>query len=370
MSARANYFKIGLFVLSAATIGVIAIIVFGAGTLFREKFLMETYIKESVQGLDIGSPVKFRGVQIGNVEKITIVGRVYDNDSRLVLVRFSIFPDVFRVPVELGIERGLEKSIKEGLRVRVAAQGITGTAYIEADYLDPERNPPLDVNWEPQYPYIPSGPSTITRLSESVDRIFRNLEQINIQGITVSVEKSLKAVTKAVEDANVERLSEQAERLLVEVRESNRRIGLFLDQTKIGPLLSDASATVVAARRIVEDAEGPLNQVLTDLPQAAASIKNLANQLNSFLQSKEIRQSLAIFKAASEDLPETIALFRRTLRRLDNLISSQQQDIELTIENFRLISANLKELTDSAKQYPSQVLFGEPPPPSEPGNRR
>ncbi len=120
----------------------------------------------------------------------------------------------------------------------------------------------------------------------------------------------------------------------------------------------------------MEGAEKPLNQVLTDLPQASASIRNLANQLNSFLQSEEIRKSLEMIKAASEDLPETIALFRRTLRRLDNMISSQQQDIELTIENFRLISANLKELTDSAKQYSAQVLFGEPPPPSEPGNRR
>ncbi|MCH7913208.1 MAG: MCE family protein [Deltaproteobacteria bacterium] len=370
MSARANYFKIGLFIISAATIGVISIIVFGVGTLFREKFLMETYIKESVQGLDIGSPIKFRGVQVGNVKEINIVGRVYNNDSRLVLVRFSVFPDVFRVPIELEVQKGLEKRIEEGLRVRLAAQGITGTAYIEADYLDPERNPPLKVDWEPHYPYVPSARSTIIRLSDSVDRILRNLEQINIQGITGSLEKSLKAVTMAVEDANVGRLSEQAERLLAEVRESNQRIGLFLDQTKIGPLLSDASAAVVAARRIVEGAERPLNQVFTDLPQASASIKNLANQLNSFLQSEEIRKGLEMIKVASEDLPETIALFKRTLRRLDNMISSQQQDIELTIENFRLISANLKELTDSAKQYPSQVLFGAPPPPSEPGNRR
>ncbi len=82
MSARANYFKIGLFVISAATIGVISIIVFGVGTLFREKFLMETYIKESVQGLDIGSPIKFRGVQVGNVKEINIVGRVYVSAGR------------------------------------------------------------------------------------------------------------------------------------------------------------------------------------------------------------------------------------------------------------------------------------------------
>ncbi|MFQ5929908.1 MAG: MlaD family protein, partial [Acidobacteriota bacterium] len=324
---RANYFKIGLFVLSAATFAVIAIIVLGAGVLFREKFLLETYIKESVQGLDKGSPVKFRGVQIGNVEEIDITGRVYNNNSRLVLVRVSLFPDVFRVPIEEAIEKGLKKRIEEGLRVRVAAQGITGTAYIEADYLDPKRNPPLKVDWEPHYPYVPSAPSTITRLSESVDRILRNLEQINVQGLTGNLEKSLKTATKAIEDANVEKISNQTEQLLAEIRETNERIAQFLEGAKIESLLAEASAAVATARRIVDGAEKPLKQILSDIPEASASIRNLASQLDALLQSDEIGRSL---KEASADLPETIALLKRTLRRLDNLVSSQQQDIEAT----------------------------------------
>ncbi len=51
MSAKANFFKIGIFVISATIIAVIAIVVLGVGTLFKEKIFFETYIEGSVQGL-------------------------------------------------------------------------------------------------------------------------------------------------------------------------------------------------------------------------------------------------------------------------------------------------------------------------------
>ena len=70
MSAKANYFKIGVFILSAAALAVVGVIVLGAGALFEKKIIMETYFDESVQGLGIGAPVKYRGVTVGSVEHI------------------------------------------------------------------------------------------------------------------------------------------------------------------------------------------------------------------------------------------------------------------------------------------------------------
>jgi ABC-type transporter Mla subunit MlaD len=73
---KLSYFKIGLFVISASVLAIIGILVLGAGALFQRTALVETYIEESVQGLDIGSPMKFRGVQVGKVEEITSRARV------------------------------------------------------------------------------------------------------------------------------------------------------------------------------------------------------------------------------------------------------------------------------------------------------
>ena len=92
-----------------------------------------------------------------------------------------------------------------------------------------------------------------------------------------------------------------------------------------------------------------LSQMLADLPRAAESLDRLVKRLDS----------------VSADLPETSAQARQTLQRLNRLLAGQQQDIEKTVENLRSISENMKELTDSSVKYPSQVLFGLPPPPSK-----
>src|SRR5438477_10217476 len=80
MSAQAHYFKIGLFMLSGITLVVLAVIILGAGALFKKKFMMETYFDESVQGLSVGAPLKYRGVTIGRVEHIGFVRNEYKTE--------------------------------------------------------------------------------------------------------------------------------------------------------------------------------------------------------------------------------------------------------------------------------------------------
>ena len=72
MSAQTKYFKLGAFVLTAIAVGVTALVVLGAGTIMRKKVMVETYMDESVQGLEAGAPVKFRGVTVGRLEKIEL----------------------------------------------------------------------------------------------------------------------------------------------------------------------------------------------------------------------------------------------------------------------------------------------------------
>ena len=102
--SSANYFKIGLFVIGASALVIIGVIVLGAGTVFRQYIPLETYVDESVQGLEIGSPIKHRGIQIGSVEYISFVRNEYPLDPRLpefdeigkyVLIRVKLYPEVF-----------------------------------------------------------------------------------------------------------------------------------------------------------------------------------------------------------------------------------------------------------------------------------
>ena len=344
-----SYFKIGVFVISAVVIGVIGVVVLGAGAIFQKKSIVETYIDESVQGLDVGSPVKFRGVPVGRVEQITLTSAEYSTRHQYVLVRISISSNIFQFPINDPTSAALKRELDRGFRIRIAPQGLTGVAYLEADYLDPERNPPLQIDWRPDYPYIPSATSRITQLSDAVEKILRNFGDIDISALTQSMEKSLAAMTKLAESANLEKIGGQTNSLLNELRETNRQVSALVSNADLKKALADASATAGHARQIVERAEKPVNQMLADLPQATESLNRLVKRLDS----------------VANDLPQTSAELRQTIVRMNRLLATQQRDIEQTMSNLRAVSENMKELTENSKKYPSQTLFGGPPPPAK-----
>jgi len=289
MSAKANYFKIGTFVIAAAVIAIIAIIVLGAGSMFQKKVMIETYIDGSVQGLDVGSPFKFRGVKLGSVEEITFVGNEYKFErtseeylayGQFILIKASFEPsqDVTEKEQRIFIERMITK----GLRVRLASQGITGAAFLEADYIDPEEFPPMEITWEPNTYYVPSVPSKITQLTESVETILEKLEEINVKGITDGLDKTMSSMNKILDEVKMSKLTKQAGQLLAELRETNK---------KVKPFITDASETM---------------------------------------------------DSVSEELPEILAQLKRTLRRFNSLVSNEEENVAVSTENVRLITGNLR----------------------------
>jgi len=344
-----SYFKIGIFVISAIVIGVLGVVVLGAGAIFQKKNIAETYIDESVQGLDVGSPVKFRGVPVGRVEDISLTSAAYRTRLQYVLVRMSISSNMFQFPLNNPRSPELRAALDRGFRIRIAPQGLTGVAYLEADYLDPERNPSLQIDWQPDYPYIPSARSRITRLSEAVERILRNFSDIDISQLSQSLDKSLVAMSKLAESANLDKIGGQASGQLQELRATNRQITLLVSNPDLKNAISDVSAGAGRARQIIEKAEKPVNQFLADMPQATDSLNRLVKRLD----------------AVANDLPQTSAELRQTIQRMNRLIAGQQRDIEQTMSNLRAVSENMKEITESSKKYPSQVLFGGPPPPAK-----
>jgi phospholipid/cholesterol/gamma-HCH transport system substrate-binding protein/paraquat-inducible protein B len=344
-----SYFKIGLFVISAIVLGVIGVVALGGGKFFQKKNIIETYIDESVQGLDVGSPVKFRGVPVGNVEEITLTSVEYPTRRSYVVVRASISRNVFHFPLSDPENPAFKAEVQRGLRVRLAPQGLTGQAYLEADYLDPRQNARLAIDWEPKYPYIPSARSRITQFSDAIERILRNVEQVDIQRLTLAMENSLKTIDKLAGTVNFDQIGAQVSTLLTELRATNGQLREIVAAPELKTAIKDAAVAASTAREMLERADKPLTQLVNDLPKASEGINRVVQRLDSI----------------SADLPETSAQARETVQRLNRLIVSQQRDIEQTVENLRAISENMKEITGESRRYPAQILFGAPPPPAK-----
>jgi phospholipid/cholesterol/gamma-HCH transport system substrate-binding protein/paraquat-inducible protein B len=337
MSQQAHYFKIGLFVLGATAIAVAGIIIFGAGKWFEQSAMVETYFFESVQGLEVGAPVRLRGVRVGRVESIKLAreeyGVIFDpkTDSfpyrGLVVVRMSVRPSVAVHLKEDDEAVLMRKAVDAGFRFRLASQGITGVLYIESEFLDPGRYPPIQIAWTPKTPYIPSAPSTITELGADLRSITRKLEQVDIDKIAKNLDGMITSVTRLVNNFQDDHLGTEIKEVMAEVR-----------------------GTVQEARRVLG---GPdLRKALKDSSAAMADIRRTAADLS--YTAKDVRRAMT-------QLPEITARLNASVRRIDALLAAKGETVDDLLENLRSVSEELNYLTKAVEHYPSQVLFGEPP---------
>jgi phospholipid/cholesterol/gamma-HCH transport system substrate-binding protein/paraquat-inducible protein B len=343
MSAQARYFKIGVFVLGGVALAVSAVVILGVGALFEKKIIMETYFDESVQGLGVGAPVKYRGVTVGNVESISFAGNEYKADlqgeemhryGHYIVVRLSV-KEVFPGMSDEEHKKEIQHNIDEGLRVRLASQGITGVFYLEADFYDPKEDIPLAISWTPKYPRVPSTRSTVAVLGTALSKIAKDLEKTQVHKVAQDLDTLILAVTRFVQDTDMEKFGAHAGQALADLHGTAQEVRRLVESPEVKAILSDAAAVAKGAKQVV----GELSQTVRDI------------------------------KTVSQKLPDGIAQLQKSLRRVDSLLTSKGQDLEDIIENARVVSENLRELTNNAKRYPAQVLLGEPPPRIGPAKR-
>ncbi|MHC4770804.1 MAG: MlaD family protein, partial [Planctomycetota bacterium] len=233
MSTKPNYFKLGLFILLALFMLVVAIIMFA-----KEKTFFESYFADPVTGLAPGSPVLEQGVQIGVVESISFVRHDYPFPEvtkisspyrPMVRVICSIATGRFPEAEREETQQHLDALVKTGLRLQLSTNILTGQGYIEAGYKNPERFPVDSFPWEPEHLFIPSSPSDFTTMKDSVDRILHRLEQIETEKIADNINDLLKSVDKAVNDAQVGTLSKEASEFIEEIRQTNQSLKALLE---------------------------------------------------------------------------------------------------------------------------------------------
>ena len=179
MAAPTNHYKLGLFVIVGFIAAVSAAILLGVATTRKDTIKYHSYFNESVQGLDLGSPVKFRGVTIGNVAAIEIAP-----DHRMVDVVSELdVTDIKRMGLtEQGgkAAKGKEKfAIPPDLRAQLGSQGITGVKFIAIDFFDVKSNPAPELPFAPPADrYIPAAPSMMKNLEDTVTKAMDRLPEM------------------------------------------------------------------------------------------------------------------------------------------------------------------------------------------------
>ena len=171
MTEETRYRRLGVFVFVALALCVGVLFLLGGRSLFQSTFTFETYFNDSVAGLEIGSPLRFRGVPLGQVTEILPSWTEYEwqvpsNKRRdYIVVRATISQNrewIQRIRNEAG------DMVKAGLRAQTQLAGITGQQYLGLDFLDPVQYPSLPFDWKPRYVYVPSAPSLTSQIIANV----------------------------------------------------------------------------------------------------------------------------------------------------------------------------------------------------------
>ena len=332
MTSRAAAVRVGLLLILGAA-GVVALVLFLSGQKVKGGVRYETYFRESVQGLDVGAPVKFRGVTLGQVTEVGLVTADYMSDrmidvkrpeARMVVVRWLVDPKrMGRVP-----DPGT--AVDLGLRARLGSQGITGLAYIELDFVDPKRFPADKVPWTPRDEYLPSMPSTISQVQDAAQALAAKLQGLDL-------ERMIGSLQNVLDDLHGE-----------------------LSTGSAATALADMSALLHTLRAGAEAA---------DLPGMVADLRATTTALRATLDSKETRNLLAASSQAAERLaaatarlPALLTSLDATVKRANTGTADVQAELVPVLRDARAAAANLRETTETLRRYPVSVLLGGPPP--------
>ncbi|SEP56777.1 paraquat-inducible protein B [Ectothiorhodospira magna] len=330
MSSRAGYFRLGLFIVGAFAATVVILLALGLGALLRPKLMMETYFDGSIQGLDVGAPIKLRGVTIGEVSQISFTYAHYQKElpvadrAQYVLVRGWLRPDLLS-PSMGDVRQELALFVERGLRVRMTSQGVTGINFLELDFFDTGTFTPVVIDWTPDYLYIPSAPSTMTQFLQYADNIMRRVDRMDVEAILSNIERFTVNLNTLVEEVDT------------------------------GQLMRELTGTLEQTHDILKRVQG-----LADSPQLARIPEELgqaARNLRRLSESPEIQVAL-------EGLIRTLDQLQGTVARTDDLIAGHEQDITATLDNLRAMTDHLRDLTEELRRHPGAIL-NRPPEPAE-----
>lgn len=305
MSTSSSKFLIGLFVIIGVLIVAVIIIWVGAARILMKGSLYSVYFDESVQGLQVDSAIKYRGVEIGKVLSIDVA------------------PDYRLIEVIMKIE--LEGDLQNQTIASLKAAGITGIVFIELDRIEPgelTRSP--KITFKSKYPVIPSRRSDISRILADTGVIMQNIKNIDFKGVAEQLKDTSRAIENFVDGKRINNIMANLESTTASLDETVARINKTVTSGKVDKVVNETMVILSEARQLIGQARSEIN---------ALNLHEKAEQTDAIL---------------------------RDIDKKTKTITNELQD---TSEHLRATSENLQKLSDSLNRNPSDLIFTKPAPP-------
>ena len=313
MSIRANPTAIGLFMIGAVILAVIGVATLASTTWFDNRSTFISYFEESVNGLEVGAPVKFQGVPVGSVTDILIQIELRDKTFQ-VPVQYEV--DLNRLTsqagtfVNLNDEAVLRQQIRDGLRAQLQMESIvTGQLYVELSYRI-DADPPELEDRPTAFPEIPTtrsllaafgteAGSVVSDVLKILFRVNEMLESIQMEEINTSVVASALAVERLADSREIRAafgevpgMSSQFNKTMAQMQVLAEQLGNRIEplQMHMDSTNTEVVLTLQTMRQTLEEMQGFLTTdsgIGYQMEGAFASMKDAADAMRLLTLSLE-----------------------------------------------------------------------------------
>lgn len=326
-SARVN-FSVGLFMTAGLGLATLAIIWLGMTSFLRKGDLYVTYFDESVQGLNVDSPVKYRGVPVGRVQAIRIAPDYH-------LIEVVILVDDEHADDEMRFADSV---------AAISNVGITGAMFVEIDKRHPLDGPSPDLGFTPEYPVIASKPSDIRKLFREIHDIAAQIKAIDFKGISDQARNAFASLDTAVAQARIGDISADIRTLLASVNAA-------ASPERLQSLARNVDGSMEASRRLMDKATEELTRMDAVLAQLQSMID--ANR-------PHVDTTMGALAGAAVKTDAFMAQSQTAMLQMQATIRELEDRLTVTADNLEQTSGNLNALISSLRDQPAQLLFGEP----------
>ncbi len=330
MNSQRTKFTVGLFVVSGIAIITVAAIWLGMSRFLEKGKYYATYFDESVQGLDIDSPVKYRGVHVGRVKSISVAP-----DSKLVQV-------VLKIESDLALESDIVAQLK--------TVGITGSKFVGLDHKKPgEADHSPSLTFSPEFPVVASKPSDISEIIRSIDDVLAQIKSLDLRSISDKTKSTLDSINRIILDTNIKGIS-------AGIQSSLKDLSHILNREKWDVIITAA-----------QDAGKKLNNLMDKANKSLARVDNATAKVEGVLEDKDkaIRSAIEDFSLAMKKTNQLVEKTTFMIKKTDYSFSQLKTRLLVIGRNLEEASGNLNRLTDLLADQPSQLIFGAPPTPRQ-----
>jgi len=296
MGKRANPVLVGSFVLGGIVLAVIVIAVVGSGSFFRHEQKLVAYFDGSVDGLDVGAPVKFRGVPIGRVTGVRLRLPLQPVDDRRIPVMVEVDQDRL---IELGESRAVvsdedltEHLVAQGLRAQLELESlITGVLFVGLEMV-PGSPANFVLPRDSGYTEVPTLPTTLEEAQAKITGVLNQLAKLDVDGIGRSVIAAADGIARLTSSPDLHEALLRLPEALVAVRDVAGSV-----RAQVGPLAANVNGRVDDARASLKrldtaldnlsaltDPRAPLADglagAITEVTGAARAVRYLAEEVS------------------------------------------------------------------------------------------